>query len=354
MKKNRLILLFFSIFAGFVSQAQDPSLSQYYFNQTYFSPALAGIHGGSNLNLTYRRQWANLPGKFETVFFNFDTDISAMKGLGGVGINIYKDVQGEGFLTTLGASLMLNSRIHIRQNSFLQAGVSISVYNKTIDWSKLIFGDQIDNLYGVMPRPSKFYSANDHSNIFPDVSIGIVYAFGQGPRKHVFSNNYNAKIGVAFHHINQPNESFLDQTSKLPMKMVIHANLNIGLNRDATLILSPCMVYEYQQAFRMTNSDLKTLYAGYNLLWNNFFIGNWIRLFNNSDALIFNAGIITGGADKGEHRFKMYYSYDVTISGLNSSSTGGSHEISLAYFFDDVLTFKKHRKRIKQLACPDP
>ncbi len=354
MRTTKIIIIGLFLIIGLISFGQDPSFSQYYFNQTYFSPALAGIHGGSSVNLTYRRQWVNMPGKFETIFFNFDTDISSAKGLGGVGLTIYKDVEGEGYLTTLGASLLLNSRIRIAETGFLQVGASISVYNKTIDFSKFTFGDQIDPVYGVQPIESTFSHPKEQNNIFPDLGIGMVYAFGKGPKKRLTFNNYNAKIGIAIHHINEPNQSFLDQKSKLPMKLVLHANMNIAMNNQASIIFSPCIVFEYQEAFKQNNYDMKTMYGGFNLLYTNFFLGSWIRLFNNSDAMIFNVGFISGNEDKYSNKFKVYYSYDMTISGLSTSTTGGSHEIALVYFFHDKINIKRGKRVLSPLECPDP
>ncbi len=350
MKNIKLFTAFFFLFIGSLCYSQDPSLSQYYFNQTYFNPASAGIHGGSNLSITYRRQWVNVPGKFETIFANFDTDISSAKGLGGIGVSVYKDVEGEGFLTTLGLSLMLNSRIELFESHFIQVGASISVLRKTADWSKFTFGDQFDPIYGNI-RPTGFPAADDQYNISPDLGIGLVYAFGKGPNRRQIKNNYNAKIGIAIQHLNEPNQSFLDQKSKLPKKLVAHVNFNFGMNHDASIIFSPCIVFEYQEAFNYNLFGMKTLYGGYNLLWKNFFIGTWLRLFNNSDALIFNAGFITGN-ENSKHKLKMYYSYDMTVSSLTSKSTGGTHEISLGYFFPEKLNIK-HKKKNNPVYCPD-
>ncbi len=352
---NSIKVIFFGLLTliGKVVLGQDPSPSQYYFNQTYFNPALAGIHGGTNFGLTYRRLWPNMPSKFETMYFSFDTDISAVKGLGGFGFTLYKDVEGAGFQTTLGGSLELNSRIRVMRTSFIQAGLSVSVYSKSLDWSKFTFGDQLDPYYGVLSTPSAFIRPIDQSHIFPDISVGIVYAYGRGPKRHIFKKNYNAKFGISLQHFNEPTTSFLDQKSKLPMKMVIHGNANIAVSRNADMIFSPCLIFEYQEAFRWSNFDMKTLYVGYNVLWNNFFMGNWYRFYSNIDALTICVGFITGSNNKNTNKFKLYYSYDMTLSNLSIRSTGGSHEIGLAYYFSDKLFSSSGKSRSRPLSFPD-
>ena len=94
MKTIKYFIIVVLVFLGIVVYSQDPSFSQFYGNQTYFNPAYVGIHGGMMVNTTYRRQWLGVPSKFSTQFFNFDSDLSCINGLGGFGISVYHDVEG--------------------------------------------------------------------------------------------------------------------------------------------------------------------------------------------------------------------------------------------------------------------
>jgi hypothetical protein len=74
----------------------------------------------------------------------------------------------------------------------------------------------------------------------------------------------------------------------------------------------------------------------------------------NSDAFIFALGSdIYYGINK--KRFKIYYSYDLTISQLSNNYSGGSHELSLQFKFDNLIFLKaKASRNFKQRMhkCP--
>jgi type IX secretion system PorP/SprF family membrane protein len=359
---NNIKYIIFCLLAvlGCNSFAQDPSFSQFYFNQTYFNPAYVGYHGGTMLNATYRRQWIKLPGKFETKYFNIDSDISSINGLGGIGLTAYTDMEGDGFLSTTGADVMLSLRFPTNSSKrysykevfFIQPAFGIGIMQKNIDFSKFTFGDQLDPITKKIDPYTAFKYPLDHDIIFPDFKFGVLLKYGKGPMKGIeVRENWDIRFGFAVHHLFEPNQSFLGQTSRLPRKLVVHLNSNISLNRDADMIFAPCVVWEHQ-------AQMNTILGGCNFLWKNIFIGGWYRAFNNSDALIFDFGLIVGPDRKHSNKYKFYYSYDMTISNLSNSATGGSHEISISFYFDNSLNElkiggKKHKKREK-IPCPAP
>jgi hypothetical protein len=72
--------------------------------------------------------------------------------------------------------------------------------------------------------------------------------------------------------------------------------------------------------------------------------GLWFRQTSrNSDALIFLIGLKFP-------KFKVGYSYDVTVSGA-STATQGSHELSMAF---EIKPVKKSSKKVtKAMRCPE-
>lgn len=361
MKTKKILIIIPLLLFHFALNAQDPSFSQFYFNQTFFNPGYTAFHGGTNFSATYRRQWVNIPSKFETLFFNFDSDISSIPGLGGIGINAFKDIAGNGLLSSTGAEIMISNRFptilskrySYFEKFYIQPGISIGFNQKELDWSKFIFGDQLDGVYGLVKPNSEFTPPSDNSIIFPDFKIGVVFKYGEGPKKNnEIYKNWDVRLGFAMHHVFEPNQSFLGQNSRLPRKYVSHLNFNIALNREADMIFAPCIVWENQQT-------MNTILGGFNFLWKNFFIGGWYRGFENSDALILNLGFIAGNDYNYSNKFKIYYSYDLTISGLTNRTTGGSHEISVSYYFDSSLNQwlkLKNNKRVRKdkIPCPAP
>jgi type IX secretion system PorP/SprF family membrane protein len=181
-------------------------------------------------------------------------------------------------------------------------GARAAWYQKFLDWDKLTFGDMID------PRRGFIYSTGDvprgGSRGFFDASAGMV----------VFNKHFFA--GGAVHHLNTPNESMIIGESKLPMRFTGHMGAEIPLGArskysNSTSIM-PNIIYQYQNGFQELNIGTYIKYGSFNF-------GAWYR---NRDAFILTLGVNTG-------KFKLGYSYDVTVSKLNNGVSGGSHEISL-------------------------
>jgi type IX secretion system PorP/SprF family membrane protein len=332
MKKLKVIITIVFLLTEINVFGQDPSFSQFYNNQTYFNPAFVGIHGGMMANLTYRRQWVNIPGRFETEYFNFDSDLSCINGLGGIGISAFRDVEGMGYLKYTGANLMLSTRSFINSNTFVQFGTNVSFIQQTADFSNFIFSDQYDEINGYK-KDSEFKYLTDKNTIFPDISFGFVINGGDGPRRGLFNSNYDFKVGGSVNHLITSNNSFLGNEGKIPTKFVAHGSMNIAVNRDATNLISPCFVMEYQ--------DIMTRYTfGINYTLNgSFFIGGWGHISDIS-TLSFVAGFNTKFFVHNKNTFdlmKFYYCYDITVSGMDNTSTGGSHEIGISYYFNKSL-----------------
>lgn len=334
MKTIRKIIISIFLFSCCNVFGQDPSFSQFYNNQTYYNPAYVGIHGGMMANLTYRRQWVNIPGRFETEYFNFDSDLSCINGLGGIGISAFRDVEGMGYLKYTGANLMLSTRSFINNNTFVQFGTNISFIQQTADFSNFIFSDQYDEINGYNPI-TEFKYLTDKNTIFPDISFGFVIKGGDGPHRGLFNSNYDFKIGASLNHIITTNNSFLGNESKIPVKFVAHGNMNIATNRDATNLISPCIVFEKNLEYPQSNLDI-----GFNYTLNgSFFIGGWGHISDIS-TLSFVAGFNSKFFAHNKNTFdlmKFYYCYDITVSGIDNTSTGGSHEIGISYYFTRSL-----------------
>ena len=122
----------------------------------------------------------------------------------------------------------------------------------------------------------------------------------------------NFYFGVAAHHLNTPNESMIVGNSPLPMRFTGHMGAEIEIGKrskysNSTSIM-PNIIYQYQNGFQELNVGTYIKYGAFN-------VGAWYR---NRDAFIMTIGINTG-------KFKLGYSYDVTVSKLNNGVSGGSH-----------------------------
>jgi len=299
--------------------AQDPTFTQFYANPLYLNPAFAGSHGCPRFALNYRNEWPSLTGNYVTYSASYDQYFKNISG--GFGVLATHDQQGQGTINTSMLGLVYSYHLKVSRKFSMMFGARAAWYQKFLDWDKLTFGDMID------PRRGFIYSTGDvprgGSRGFFDASAGIV-----GYSKTFF-------FGFAAHHLNTPNESMIIGNSPLPMRFTGHMGADIPLGRrskysNGTNIM-PNVIYQYQNGFQELNIGTYIKYGAFN-------VGAWYR---NRDAFIITIGVNTG-------KFKLGYSYDVTVSKLNNGVSGGSHEISMGL----NLSCKQKPISFKTISCP--
>ncbi|HRO39539.1 MAG TPA: type IX secretion system membrane protein PorP/SprF [Flavobacteriales bacterium] len=299
--------------------AQDPQFTQFYANPLYLNPAFAGTVRCPRATLNYRNQWPALSGTFVTTSASYDQDVRGI--MGGLGLLITSDQAGKGTLNTTTISGIYSYTQAVSSKFSIKAGFQATYFQKSLDWNKLTFGDQID------PRRGFIYATNDvprgGSVGNADFSAGIL-----GYTDIFF-------VGFAAHHLTEPNESLIVGTSKMPMKLTAHAGAAIPLGMrgkygEAKTKLAPNILFQQQAAFQQLNLGM---YVDHGPI----IAGVWYR---SRDAFIALIGFQT------EH-LKFGYSYDVTTSKL-TTATAGSHEVSLTLQFD----CKKKRRRVRTVPCP--
>jgi len=314
---KRIIITLTVLFYFGLSQnlfAQDPEFTQFYANPLYLNPALAGTARCPRVNLNYRNQWPGIAGTYVTYSASYDQHVDALGG--GVGLLVTNDNAGQGTLRTTNISGIYSYLLNVTREFSLKFGVQATYFQKTIDWTKLTFGDMIDARRGFVYNTNEQQKLDKISNV--DFSAGILG----------FSKRYF--FGFAANHLTQPNEGLLG-VSKLPMKFTGHAGatLPIGDKGNQTFI-SPNVLFQKQQNFQQLNLGLYVT-RGY------IVGGLWYR---NQDSFIAVIGFQ-------QHFFKVGYSYDVTVSKL-TNATAGSHEISFSLQFE----CKPKKKKFRLVSCP--
>lgn len=347
MKKVILLLLF--CWTGVSLKAQDPQFSQFYAAPIYHNPAFAGGAYAPRLIMNYRNQWPSLSSNFVTATFSFDYYFEKINS--GVAISFLNDSQGNGLLKTNEISAQYSYQVQLNETNYLRLGVQGSYSSRGVDIFGLTFGDQYNNSGFTGNQTNDPFATSNYVPVrFPDFSAGLLY--------------YNEKFWTGFssHHLTEPKLDFWptiypntkqDTVNVLPRKYTLIGGYNIplgnpngrGNNMGREITATPTFLLKRQGKFMQLD-------LGAYLTYSPITLGVWYRGIPisanglNQDALVALVGFRFDN-------FSFGYSYDMTISNLGFS-TGGSHEISLAYQFNPIESSKppRSRNRKKELSCP--
>lgn len=316
--KSIIVLLFLAVCLE--AQAQDPSFTQFYSNPIYLNPALAGSTGCPRIVSNYRNQWPQLTGNYITSAVAYDSYVKSISG--GLGIIALHDMQGQATIQTSMIGGVYSYNLKVNRKFSIMVGARAAYFQKFLDWDKLTFGDMIDPRRGFIYQTGDVPRGNGRRGFF-DVSAGAV-GFGK-----------NYYFGIAAHHLNRPDESMILGTSRLPMRITGHAGAEIKLGQRGrytnTTSILPNIIYQYQNGFQELN-------IGTYIKYGDFTVGAWYR---NRDAFILLFGV-------NFEKFKLGYSYDLTVSKLGNGISGGSHEVSLGM----NLKCRKIAKNFRKISCP--
>jgi type IX secretion system PorP/SprF family membrane protein len=321
-----LTLLLFIIIVD--SLGQDPTFSQFYANKLYLSPSFAGATEQYRFAMNYRNQWPAVPGVFHTYSISFDKAMPNFTS--GIGVLATYDVAGSGNLSTTNIGLLYSYDFNINKTWHIRPGVHFKFYYLGLDINKLIFNSQITGS-GTTPsvNPPPFDNVAD-----VDFATSALV--------------YNDRIwgGFTLDHLLVPKTSFYGDESTVPIKLNLFGGVQIlkktRLRQKMQEVLSVAMNFQKQDKFYQ--SDLGVYYYKNPIVFGLWYRGIPFATSQPGDAIIGLIGIKTSNVSIG-------YSYDFTISNLIGSS-GGSHEVSLIYEFNNLSLGAQHR-RIRAIPCPE-
>ena len=305
--------------------SQDPIFSQFYSNPLYLNPALTGNAFDPRLTFNFRNQWPALNASFVTYSAGFDQHFDALSG--GVGIHILTDQIGSEAFKQTQASLLYAYNLNINRNLSLRAGFQYTYANRSLNFGKLTFPEQINRVTGVGPRPNGSTLPTQTASVtMHDFAAGLM----------LFSEYFY--VGGAAHHLTEPNQAFIvNKEVKWPMRISVHAGgvipLTQSYSNEEPWSLSPNVIYIKQADFQQIN-------VGTYLSKGPVSAGVWYRL---NDAVI-----VTAGFQRGQMR--LGYGYDITTSPLSNAKPGGSHEVSLSFTFEKFQPIEK--RRYSKVNCP--
>ena len=259
---------------------QDVTFSHFMQNPIYYNPAAVGIDQGLLISLNYRRALMYLPSKFETIAVGLDQSLhdTEIRGLGGVGLFMTRNQEGDGNYSTTSLGIPISSRVIINDKLKLQLGIAPVIYQKSIDFDKLVFFDQLNPYYGIVtPKSDLSLLTSSQRVTFFDFHIGIFGRYETDPSDQSNVRNDVFDFGFSIQHLPEPNQSFEHLTAKLPSKYTVmmrysHVIATYGY-QDASI--QPLLLLEKQ-------GSMKNIITGINLKYKTFSAAGYMRHEQNS------------------------------------------------------------------------
>lgn len=300
-------------------KAQDHLFSQFFNAPIYLNPSLTGqFEGDLRLGMIYRNQWSALGGDLS--YLNAAADIYVPQLSGGVGLSFNRSSEGTAYLAK--NNIAATYSYSIGDDDFLASfGIQAGFTNRTIDWSKLVFGDQIDRRLGYIPGSVSAADLPEVSNRYffdPAAGVNVVYR--------------NAMFGASLYHINRPDESFSGTQARLPMRMAINASFKMPLSssydylEEEGTFLIPSVIYYKQGNVSSISAGMQFKYKGFNA-------GAWYRTNQEggSDAIVLSLILDVFIKRRDTEKIRVGLSHDATTSKLNYTNTNGTTEASIGY-----------------------
>ena len=330
--KYTCILFTMSVFFSALSYGQGPQFTQFYASPLYLAPSFTGATDGSRAALNYRNQWPELPGAFVTYAFSLDHYFHKYKS--GLGLLILRDEAGSARLGNTTAGLLYSYNFEVGHNWTMRPGINFNYTQQTIDYQSLIFGDQL-SIDGNHSSTSLITMPLLDRAAYFDASFSWLAYTG------------NLWLGLSADHLMMPNQSLTGQVDRIPIKYGFFGGYKFLLSGALAQMeeesISLAFMYRNQGPFNQF--DLGVYWYHYPFSLGLLYRG--IPLFNNpvygvanNDAVALIGGIRTKA-------LRIGYSYDFTISRL-MTSTGGAHEISIIYHFNQGAP----QRRPGKIPCP--
>jgi type IX secretion system PorP/SprF family membrane protein len=316
-KRARIAFLIFQSTLSFCAWAQDPHFSQFYANPLYTNPAAAGVtysDGGGRVGINYRNQWKGL---YSTFIGSWDQEFKKLKG--GIGIMIMDDHSGDNLILNKSVSAIYSFKHTINKKLNLHYGLQTEWSQKTIDWNRLRYEDQIDPTGGFI-NPTTEPLINKPKNTL-NFSLGVL-----ANHKHFFG-------GLAVHNLTEPNVSLLSAKSIWPRRFTVHGGYNFEFESAADWQLSPQILLMQQSKYKQMNVGAL---ASYKWLTFGTFYRHSLGYFSGPTDLIGVLGVKV-------KKWRLAYSYDRVVSGA-SNYLSHSHELSISFAYCNKKVSKETHK----------
>lgn len=240
---------------GTLCRGQDPRMAHPFLWKTFNNPGHTGFDGRLGIDLGIQRSFWSNPLDFRSYFVGAELPIGNKRtyGLGGVGLSFQRDMEGSLMYATNSIGFAVSGRVRIMENTVLQLGIQPVVYQKSLDPSRLILGDQLDSYYGKILNVSP-----ELLDIYKDKITLLDFSTGlYGKTNFHVKNGAMASVeyGLAVFHVIEPSQSFVSEQGSLSSKEnLINRRMSaylsyshpIVIGNEINTVLSPYLMYENQ------------------------------------------------------------------------------------------------------------
>ena len=293
-----------------VKAQQDAQFSQYMFNGIYINPAYAGYKEQLNLHAFYRNQWTGIQGSPTTM----SVAVDAIANNGNVGLALQISSDRIGAQRNLAAYANYAYRIPMNDDgsSRLAFGVGVGAVQLGIDGSMLNPNDfEVNQPVGIQ------------STIVPDARAGVYFSNDR------FYAGFSADNLVS-QYINIDRYAFIAQPKP---HYYLTAGMLFPINED--LQLKPSFLLKDDRG-GPTSLDLNAFFIIADKVWLGGSYRTGVKLYDKSylqkDLSKLNSGVVAAQFFASSN-LRIGYAYDFSIGPLQGYS-GGTHEISIGYFFN--------------------
>nr|WP_199157597.1 type IX secretion system membrane protein PorP/SprF [Pedobacter sp. ASV2] len=308
--KKIFILTILTLSMMLAKAQQDAQFSQYMFNGIYINPAYAGYKEQLNLHAFYRNQWTGIQGSPTTM----SVAVDAIANNGNVGLALQISSDRIGAQRNLAAYANYAYRIPMNDDgsSRLAFGVGVGAVQLGIDGSMLNPNDfEVNQPVGIQ------------STIVPDARAGVYFSNDR------FYAGFSADNLVS-QYINIDRYAFIAQPKP---HYYLTAGMLFPINED--LQLKPSFLLKDDRG-GPTSLDLNAFFIIADKVWLGGSYRTGVKLYDKSylqkDLSKLNSGVVAAQFFASSN-LRIGYAYDFSIGPLQGYS-GGTHEISIGYFFN--------------------
>ena len=302
---------------GNSSAQQIPLYGQYFYNPFIYNPALTGSDDVTNVYLTHRAQWLDMPGRPVTTAITCDGAIKPKKI--GVGVSIYSDKTD--FTDRIGVYGSFAYNLQIKEAHNLMFGLSIGGLQNRVDFSKVVARDLDD--------PALIGGYEKKSAI--DGNFGIAYQW----KGLNVGFSVPQIMGSSFKYEGSDTRTYYD----LSRHYLASLQYQIFVNSGKDISITPLIMTRFMPEAPI-QYDINAIFEYKDLAW--------LAISYRSDyAIGVNVRL------KVAKSISVGYTYDIITSSIKAYS-GMSHEFLLGYSFggskkaDEELK-KKYEEQIDSL-----